>query len=100
MTRPAHAIGRVLAKSAGVADPSIHWRLVERRALLRQQVATLLIEGRDIAMLLDKAVPGEEETKPKLERVLEHQLVSDPRESLQPTADVDSLAAVGAQPDR
>ena len=74
MKRTAHVIGRGLAKTAGVPDPSVHWRLVGDGPWFDNQVGTLNIKGREIEMALDKAVPGEEHSKPKLERVLEHRL--------------------------
>jgi hypothetical protein len=92
MTRPAHAIGRMLAKAAGVPDPSIHWRLVGDGPYFDNMVATLLIEGRDMRMLLDKAVPGEDPTRPRMERVMEEQLASAPARPLQPAGDVHSPA--------
>src|SRR5215218_2936002 len=74
MSRTAHAIGRGLAKAAGVRDPSVRWRLVDDGPWFDNQVGTLTIDGRQIDMTLDKAVPGEEHSKPELERVLAHRL--------------------------
>jgi hypothetical protein len=74
MTRTAHAIARGLAKAAGVKDPPVRWRLVDDGPWFDNQVGTLLIEGRKIEMALDKAVEGESDAEPALERVLEHRL--------------------------
>jgi hypothetical protein len=92
MSRPAHAVGRMLARAAGVRDPAIHWRNVGDGPYFDNMVATLLIEGREMELRLDKAVAGAGSREPQLERVLEHELTSDGRESLQPVGDVDSLA--------
>jgi hypothetical protein len=56
-----------------VRDPGIGWRIVGDGPWFDNQFATLVIDGRRIEMLLDKAVPVDEKTA-RLERVLEHRL--------------------------
>ena len=55
-------------------DPSVRWRLVDDGPWFDNQVGTLLIDGRAIELTLDKAVPGEDPDKPRLDRVLSHRL--------------------------
>jgi hypothetical protein len=74
MSKPAHAVARMLARAAGVDDPTVRWRMVDNGPWFDNQVATLSIEGRRIDMTIDKAVPGEKVTEPALDRVLEHRL--------------------------
>jgi hypothetical protein len=45
VSRPAHALGRALAKTAGVPDPSIRWRMVDG-PFFDNQVATLELHDR------------------------------------------------------
>jgi hypothetical protein len=73
MSSTAHAVTRALAHAAGVRDPSVRWRQVGDGPFFDNQVATLTIDGRRIAMRLDKAVPVDER-RARLERVLQHQL--------------------------
>jgi hypothetical protein len=73
MSRPFEAFTRTLARAAGVDDPGIRWRMVGDGPWFDNQVATLVIEGREIAMRLDKAVPIAEDSA-RLERVLDHRL--------------------------
>ena len=46
VSRPAYALGRALARTAGVPDPSIRWRMVEG-PYFDNQVATLELHGRE-----------------------------------------------------
>jgi PhoD-like phosphatase len=73
MSRPFEAATRALARSAGVDDPPVRWRMVGDGPWFDNQVATLLIDGRRIAMRLEKAVPLDS-TAARLDRVLEHRL--------------------------
>ncbi len=73
MTRSAQAVTRALAQLAGVRDPSVRWRHVGDGPWFDNQVATLEIEGRQIAMRLDKAVPVDEH-RAQLDCVLEQRL--------------------------
>jgi hypothetical protein len=73
MSRGFEAVARPLARLAGVRDPGIGWRNVGDGPWFDNQVATLVIDGREIVMCLDKAVPVDDEHA-RLERVLEHRL--------------------------
>ena len=73
-SRPAHALMRGLARSAGVHDPSVRWRALDDSPWFDNQVASLKIDGRSNVMRLDKAVPGPTEHEPGLERVLSREL--------------------------
>jgi hypothetical protein len=73
MSRGFEAVMRPLARLAGVRDPGIGWRNVGDGPWFDNQVASLVIDGREITMRLDKAVPVDE-THARLERVLEHRL--------------------------
>jgi hypothetical protein len=73
MSRPFHAVWRRLARAAGVDDPGIRWRQTGDGPWFDNQVATLVIDGRNMEMYLDKAVPVDHE-EAELERVLEHRL--------------------------
>jgi hypothetical protein len=72
VSRFGHAVGRVLARTAGVEDPGIRWRFCEG-PLFNNQVATLKIDGREACMRLDKTVPPDEGDL-HLERVFDHAL--------------------------
>jgi PhoD-like phosphatase len=74
LSRPARALARMLAASAGVEDPSVRWRMVGDGPWFDNQVATLRIDGRAIEMRLEKAVPVDSESA-RLERVLDRKLV-------------------------
>jgi PhoD-like phosphatase len=73
MSRGFEAFTRALARSAGVADPGVRWRMIGDGPWFDNQVATLAIDGREIAMRLEKAVPVDA-TSARLERVLDHRL--------------------------
>jgi PhoD-like phosphatase len=73
MSRACELVTRTLAKLAGVREPGIGWRMVGDGPFFDNQVATLVIDGREIEMRLDKAVPVDEKHA-RLERVLEHRL--------------------------
>jgi hypothetical protein len=73
MSRPFEAVWRALARSAGVEDPPVRWRMVGEGPWFDNQVASLRIDGREIEMRLDKAVPVDEESA-RLERVLDRRL--------------------------
>ncbi|MEA2408786.1 MAG: hypothetical protein QOE69_2905 [Thermoleophilaceae bacterium] len=73
MSRGFELFARALARLAGVHDPGIGWRMIGDGPWFDNQLATLLIDGRKIEMLLDKAVPVDHEHA-RLERVLEHRL--------------------------
>jgi hypothetical protein len=73
MSRGFAVVARALARLAGVRDPGIGWRMIGDGPWFDNQVASLVIDGRDIEMRLEKAVPVDEETA-RLERVLQHPL--------------------------
>jgi hypothetical protein len=73
MSRGLEAFTRALARSAGVADPDVRWRMIGDGPWFDNQVATLEIDGRGIAMRLDKAVPVDTSSA-RLDRVLDHRL--------------------------
>jgi hypothetical protein len=73
MSRGLEAFTRVLARSAGVADPDVRWRMIGDGPWFDNQVAALEIEGRRITMRLDKAVPVDSSSA-RLDRVLDHRL--------------------------
>jgi hypothetical protein len=73
MSRGFERVTRVLARLAGVRDPGIGWRSIGDGPWFDNQFATLVIDGRSIEMLLDKAVPVDEK-RASIERVLEHRL--------------------------
>jgi phosphodiesterase/alkaline phosphatase D-like protein len=73
MSRPFEVVGRALARSAGVEDPPVRWRMVGDGPWFDNQVAGLRIDGREIEMRLDKAVPVDTDAA-SLDRVLDHKL--------------------------
>ena len=73
MSGPFAMAARALARSAGVKDPDIRWRLTGGGPWFDNQVASLLIDGRQMRMRLDKAVPVDSRGA-RLERVLDHPL--------------------------
>jgi hypothetical protein len=73
MSRPFEVVWRALAHSAGVEDPAVQWRMVGDGPWFDNQVAGLTIDGREIEMRLDKAVPVDSDSA-RLERVLDHRL--------------------------
>ncbi len=72
ISRFGHALGRAVARAAGVEDPPIRWRFCEG-PLFNNQVATLKIDGRAATMRLDKTKPPEG-GEYELERVFDHTL--------------------------
>jgi hypothetical protein len=72
-SRVSARLGRGLARSAGVADPGIRWRLTDGGPWFDNQVATLTIDGRSIDMRLEKAL-ADGEGGVELEAVLDRRL--------------------------
>jgi hypothetical protein len=71
---PASArLARRLARTAGVPDPGIRWRLTDGGPWFDNQVGTLTIDGRRIQMRLEKSVP-DGEGGVELEAVLDRRL--------------------------
>jgi hypothetical protein len=73
MSRGFEAFWRTLARSAGVDDPDVRWRMIGDGPWFDNQVCTLEIDGRRIDMRLEKAVPVDT-TAARLECVLDHRL--------------------------
>ena len=73
LSRPAHAIARMLARSAGVDDPGMGWRFVNG-PYFDNQVATIVIDGRSATMRLEKTAPNSERDGARLETVFERRL--------------------------
>ena len=73
MSRDFELAMRTLARLAGVRDPGIGWRMTGDGPWFDNQVATLEIDGREIQMRLEKAVPVDDEHA-ELDLVLEHRL--------------------------
>ena len=71
-SKPAEAVGRLLARSAGVPDPPIRWRLRDE-PVFDNQVATLEIRGRELHLRMDRAIPADAHV-PTLECVSEQRL--------------------------
>jgi hypothetical protein len=72
-SEPGRRIGRALARSAGVPDPPVRWRLAHDAPWFDNQIASLWLSGEDARFALDKAVPDGGED-PRLERVFTRQL--------------------------
>jgi hypothetical protein len=73
MSRPVEALARAIARSAGVRDPDVRWRMVDDGPWFDNQVATLRVDGRRIDLRLERAVPVDTHTA-RLDRVLERRL--------------------------
>jgi PhoD-like phosphatase len=77
-SRLAARLGQALARSAGVPDPSVRWRLAHDAPWFENQVATLRLEGRSARMRLEKTLTddaeGDGRGRLRLERVFERQL--------------------------
>ena len=56
----ATAVGRLLARSAGVGPPPIRWRFVHDEPWFDNQVATLSLHGRRASLGIAKTVAGDE----------------------------------------
>jgi hypothetical protein len=69
----ARLVARALARTAGVPDPPVRWRLAHAEPWFDNQVATLSLEGERAAFALDKALP-DSDGGPVLERVYERSL--------------------------
>jgi hypothetical protein len=74
-TRFAGAAVRALAKRAGVADPTVGWRLAHDEPWFNNQVAWLELDGRRAKFVLEKALPPDDGTgDPRMERVFERSI--------------------------
>ena len=65
----AAALSRAVARTAGVGDPPIRWRLTDGGPWFDNVLSTLRIDGRSIELDIERALPG-----PRLERVLSRPL--------------------------
>ena len=72
-SRPGTAIGRLLARSAGVGPQPIQWKLVEGPAY-DNQIATITLEGRTASMRLERTVGDPETDKHELHESFEQSL--------------------------
>ncbi len=70
MSRPATAITRALARSAGVKDPALRWRL--DRPTFDNQIATLALAGREARLTIERT--HGDWRHPMLETVLDRTL--------------------------
>ena len=68
-SRAAEAVGRGLARAAGVSDPPVRWRMVDGSPWFDNVIGSLRIDGRRLELTIQKALPG-----PRLETVLERRL--------------------------
>ena len=68
-SRPTHALGRALARAAGVDDPSIRWRFAGDQTF-DNQIATLDIDGRAAELRIEKTTVGSTELEASLDRRL------------------------------
>jgi hypothetical protein len=74
-SRAGTAVGRLLAKTARVAPPSVRWRYVHDDPWFDNQVATLILEGRKATFQLARSEPPPApDGRLKLEQVFEHAL--------------------------
>jgi hypothetical protein len=69
-SRPAEALGRLVAHAAGVADPPVRWRYTAEPTF-DNQVATIDLDGRRARLRVEKTRPYEE---PTLHTSLEREL--------------------------
>ncbi len=67
------AVGRLLARLAGVKPPGIGWRLTHDEPFFQNQVATLDLDGRRAAITFEKAVLGPSK-EPDLEELYRRRL--------------------------
>jgi hypothetical protein len=73
MSKPFEVLTRTLARAAGVEEPEVRWRMAGDGPWFDNQIATLRIDGPELAMRLEKAVPVSSDSA-RLEKVLERRL--------------------------
>ena len=71
-SKPAERLARFIAHRAGVDDPAISWKLVQKPTF-DNQFATIHLKGRSAKMKIEKIVPGNWQ-KPQIDVTLEHEL--------------------------
>jgi hypothetical protein len=65
-SKPAQAIGRALARAAGVEDPPVRWRYVHDEPWFDNQVATLELEDGRARLVLEKTLREDDGENPDL----------------------------------
>jgi hypothetical protein len=74
-SRAGTALGRLLARAARVAPPSVRWRYVHDEPWFDNQIGTLILEGRSARFQLARSDPPPgPDGRLKLEQVFEHPL--------------------------
>jgi hypothetical protein len=73
LTPAGRAIGRALARAAGVRDPDMRWRFREG-PLYDNQVATLTLDGRSASVRLERTIGDPDSDKRSLELVFDRRL--------------------------
>jgi len=74
-SRVGAVVGRLLARTARVAPPSVRWRYVHDDPWFDNQIATLILEGREATFQLARSEPPPgPDGRLKLEQVFEHSL--------------------------
>ena len=73
ISRPGKAIGRAVARAAGVDDPEVRWGITDG-PFFDNQVATVAFDGRSSTLRLERAVSGEGGDNPRLEKLFERRL--------------------------
>jgi hypothetical protein len=70
-SRPPAIVTHALARTAGVREPDMRWRLAHgREPWFDNQVGTLELHGRKARLVIEKTVPSED-ADPSLETVIE-----------------------------
>ncbi|ABG03128.1 conserved hypothetical protein [Rubrobacter xylanophilus DSM 9941] len=72
-TRAGAALGRGIARLAGVGEPPVGWRLLHQSPWFDNHISTLSFEGRRATLLVEKTTP-EDGKPPKLLPILERRL--------------------------
>ena len=74
-SRAGHAIGRLLARAAGVPPQPVRWRFQDGDPRFDNQVGTLELDGRRALARLERSLPsGRGVEYPRLEVADEHSL--------------------------
>jgi hypothetical protein len=74
-SRAGHAIGRLLARAAGVPPPPVRWRFQDGDPRFDNQVGTLELDGRRALARLERSLPSDRGVEhPVLEIADEHAL--------------------------
>ena len=73
-SRTGKAVGRALARLAGVPPPPVRWRFQDGDPRFDNQVGTLELDGRRALARLERALPDGDHERPKLHVADEHSL--------------------------